>query len=62
VQAIEIQRSVLIRITLFDQFRAVVLPLDANYSIAIAQQAVQVGPATFATLVKPQPIAAGGVK
>lgn len=28
----------------------------------LAQQAVQVGPAPFATLVKPQPVALGGVK
>jgi hypothetical protein len=28
----------------------------------LAQQAVQVGPAPFATLVKPQPVVSGGVK
>jgi hypothetical protein len=28
----------------------------------LAQQAVQVGPAPFATLVKPQPVVYGGVK
>jgi hypothetical protein len=28
----------------------------------LAQQAVQVGPAPFSTLVKPQPVAVGGVK
>jgi len=30
--------------------------------IRLAQQAVQVGPALFATLFKPQPVALGGVK
>jgi hypothetical protein len=28
----------------------------------LAQQAVQVGPVPFATLVKPQPVVYGGVK
>src|ERR1017187_3186036 len=35
---------------------------DLKLFYRLAQQAVQVGPVPFATLVKPQPVVSGGVK